>query len=255
MREIFVHPMSHVSPDVWRRISLILLLLFTLKPAGFAQDVSRGTAIAVVRNDKEIVIATDSRVTNEFHNPAPDICKIRSAGEWYFSLFGMARAPGMDAFPIVEGRLKGEDDIASKLRQISDALTPLLNNAVRDATIRENVVGNNRTALGVVVYGYHQKVLKLFLIKFTLGNDGIASQTTTCPGDCPGSPNGAILTPAIDGRKFDQNLEARIAVRRFVQMEIDKKVADIGGPIQILRIDSSARSEWIEKPQVCRDQK
>ena len=215
-----------------------------------------GTSIAIVRTDREIVVASDSSVVDGSGKRLPDTCKIKSVSKWYFSLNGMASSQAVDVFSVVGEILSHKGDIADGSIAIVNSLTPLLNAAVRsDPALREYAIAQG-SLLGIMVYGDENKILKLASIKFVVADSGFVSdERHSCPGDCSKDGRAGIFVPSADAPRFNWNTEPLIAVRDFVQMEIDKHQVDIGPPLQILRINHEGRARWIEKPKVCKDQK
>jgi hypothetical protein len=62
---------------------------------------------------------------------------------------------------------------------------------------------------------------------------------TTKDGEL-GSPkfeSDGVVAPDEDWKKYNLNADPILETRRFVQMEIDRHVVDIGPPIQMLVID------------------
>lgn len=58
---------------------------------GFSQtSIRHGTALAVERTNDQIAVAADSRVVDGNDSITADMCKIRSAGRWHFTLNGLA---------------------------------------------------------------------------------------------------------------------------------------------------------------------
>jgi hypothetical protein len=222
---------------------------------GFSQTLIRhGTAIAVERTDDQIAIAADSRVVDENNKIMPDTCKIRSAGEWYFTLNGMASTKELDLFAIVEAILRQQGDIADRSEAIVRSLTPALNAALQsDPALRDHAIVYGGV-VGVTVVGAEQQVLKLVSIVFTLTDAGVIHEQHMCPGECPQNRAG-MHVPRVDTNNFDWRTDPLTAVRTFVQMEIDRHVIDIGPPLQLLEIDRRGNVKWMEKPDVCKSQK
>jgi len=146
-----------------------LIGLFVLTSHAFPQNsFHRGTSIAIVRTEKEIVIASDSRAVDGNGKLLPDTCKIRSAGKWQLSLNGMASNRAADVFSIVGRILRRPGDIADRSTAIVNSLTPLLSSAVKsDPALREYALAQG-SLLGITVFGSESKVLKLTSIKFVV---------------------------------------------------------------------------------------
>jgi hypothetical protein len=234
-----------------------LIGLFVLTSHAFPQNsFHHGTSIAIVRTEGEIVIASDSRAVDGDGKPLPDTCKIRSAGKWHLSLNAMVSTRAVDVFSIVVGVLRDQGDIADRSTAIINSLTPLLSAAVKsDPALREYALAQG-SLLGITVFGSENKVLKLTSIKFVVADGGFVSyERHYCPGDCAQDGRAGVFVPSADAFKFNWNTEPLVAVRDFVQMEIDRHQVDIGPPLQILQIDRKGRAKWIEKPSICKDQR
>jgi hypothetical protein len=213
----------------------------------FSQGISHGTSSAVVREDTQIVIAADSRAVDGNGKRLPDTCKILSAGEWHFSLNGMATTDGMDAPKIINAILMHGGNLAGKVKAVGETLTPLLN---------KTLLANQKpqvSLLGASIFGYEDRTLKLAFLGFV----GRAfPESHICPPECPLTRNrAAIFVPGVDEPKFNWEVPLLTGVHSFVQMEIDRKTKDIGGPIQLMRINAIGEHEWVpKKPDVCKDQ-
>ena len=68
----------------------------------------RGTSIAFLRTDQGIVIATDSRATDAKGNRKPDVCKIRNAGQMYFTMVGQIAWQGTDFEAIADRSIRSD---------------------------------------------------------------------------------------------------------------------------------------------------
>src|SRR5437868_2068313 len=81
----------------------------------FAQSSTHGTAVALVRTNEELVVAADSRVTNERRERKPDTCKIlKSSGKIYFSLIGQANAGDDDFRLLINGLLRSRGELGTR---------------------------------------------------------------------------------------------------------------------------------------------
>ncbi|SRR5712691_872718 len=227
-------------------------------PFVLGQDYPHGTAIAVIRTDTEIVIAADSRAKSGTGQRQPDACKICPFGKYFVSAHGIA---GTDAILSAASRaLDGSDSLARKLSLIRDAIAPLIRKAIQaEAAARE-------INSGVIVMGFEDNVLQLGYVGFTPTlSDGVYVATPEihiCPPECTRDRVGSFFV-SPDKAIFDDTGDPLKAVKQFVRKEIaaarserdTKTVSDVGGPIQILRIESNGRSHWIKKPKICKRQK
>ncbi len=254
---LLLSPASATVGD-WMLIvsNLLWLVAFLVLPIwALPQTFSHGTSIAVIRTNKEIVIATDSRVVTANKRRQPDTCKIRSSGKWRFTMSGTISTPGIDAASIVAKALRDQGTIADKFTSIIDLLMPRFASAIKsDPKLRE-YAAREGAVLGIVVVGIEGGVLKLMSVSFQFRNGVVSPEIRTCPGDCYIDGRAGVFAPYADRSKFNWNEDPLTAAREFVQMEIDRDPVGIGPPIQILQINDTGHAKWINKPDVCKDQK
>ena len=232
------------------------VFLFMVPVCALAQQLSHGTSIAIVRTDDEIVIAADSRVVDGLGRPQPDICKIGSAGNWHFAMFGLGGVKGTSLFPLVKNSLVKAGGINEQLQNVFDIIQPKLigSDVLSEQDVRAFITENHGTILGIVIFGYEQNTLMLGSVNFMLSiNQNVTSERHICPGDCP--QIAGVLAPSQDSSRFDWKSPTQTAVRKFVQMEVDKGLPSIGPPVQLMRIGRDGHAEWIEQPDVCREQR
>jgi hypothetical protein len=248
--------MSNLFANTVRKLALRLLnhpAFWIVAALALSGELSRGTSIAIVRDDNEIVIAADSRAVDGRGNKLPDDCKIRQAGKWYFTQNGISSVGSFSAPAYIETILaRGEhESLDQKTKAIASTLTEALNNVL---LIDPSIQGS---AMGISVFGDEDGSLKLAFLKFGFSNGSFrALEIHICPTDCPYSDNrAAVFVPSADTRQLDKTTPAETVVRAFVRMEIGKRHFDIGGPIQLLRITRFGKAHWIEEPSVCRNHK
>jgi hypothetical protein len=225
-----------------------LVLLFVI-PA-----IAYGTSIAIIRTDREIVIATDSRAIDVGLNSESDVCKIRNAGPLNFTFVGQSETTGVDFRTITERVLRSSGTLDQRLGNLVKELRPHLERALRTSPQAAALAIKQGSITSIAVYGLYEGRLTLEVIIFPVSGDGHLGFATRA--SCPGSqcPNGRFPVAVPQGT-IDPNMEPIRAVRAFVQSWIDKGVPSIGGPIQVLRIDRSGKRAWDEgKPSVCEDQ-
>jgi hypothetical protein len=218
------------------------------------QDMSHGTALAIVRTNEEIVVAADSRVTDENRAVLPDTCKIRRSGGLYFSAFGQVSWRKVDFIQVVDKSLSASKSLAERMKTIKDDLVPLLDRALQSDPSTRDIAADQGSIMGVAVYGFDHGILVLYYIRFALKDSThVDPQIHECPGvDCP---DGRAVVTAPHAGGFDWSIPSMTGARQWVQAEINKRQFDIGGPLQLLRIDRNGKSNWIEKPNACKDQK
>ena len=109
---------------------ILTALLITAGAAG-------ATSLAVIRTDKEIVIAADSRVTRfSSADSAPDMCKVRQTGNAIAAFVGLVTATGgrpairFDAVGAVDAVLDEKGTLAEKAEKIKAVLGDQLENVM-----------------------------------------------------------------------------------------------------------------------------
>jgi hypothetical protein len=216
------------------------------------------TSLAVIRTDKEIVIAADSRVTNlRTDTSMPDVCKVRQTGNAIAAFVGFVtagprgRGDSFDAMTTVDAILDEKGMLAEKAVKIEAILGGQLKRVLPAVppAVFDSLHG---FVLGVVIAGEDEEepVLKLHYIRFTLGPEGrLLSSVALCPGEgCPNrslvrivAPPASNLQPVADGVRW---------ARSYVQSQIDLDGPYIGGPLQLVRITHQGL-QWMDQPLVC----
>jgi hypothetical protein len=225
-----------------------LVLLFVIPLIAY------GTSIAIIRTDREIVIATDSRAIDLGQKSESDVCKIRNAGSLNFTFVGESALAGVDFKSITERVLRSSGTLDERLGNLVKELRPHLERALQTSPEAKALAVKQGSITSIAVYGLYEGRLTLKVIIFPVSGDGHLG--VAARASCPGSQcqNGRFAVAVPQGT-IDPNMEPIRAVRAFVKSWIDKGVPSIGGPIQVLRIDSSGKRVWdAEKPSVCEDQ-
>jgi hypothetical protein len=230
-----------------------LLAAFALTAANAA-----ATSLAVIRTEKEIVIAADSRVTNLRAGASmPDLCKVRQTGNAIAAFVGFVSAgvttsrDSYNAMDVVDTILDGKGMLAEKAEKIQAALGSQLKKVLR--TVAPAAFADlHGFVLGVVIAGEDEEapILKLNYIRFSLAPDGtLQSNIALCPG--AGCPNGgSIRIVAPPAGNFGPVTEGVRWARGYVQSQIDRDVPTIGGPLQLVRITHQGL-QWMDQPLIC----
>jgi hypothetical protein len=216
------------------------------------QSFSHGTAIALVRTDEVIVIAADVRaVDGATGQKRPDECKIRTAGNYFFSVHGVADS---DILGIVKTILIAPDSLSTKAQAVRERLAPTVTKRMQTQP-RDGQVSS-----GVFMFGAEGGVLRLAYVKFAISGTTIAE----CPGvDC--RPTGiAMASVSPYGNTLPVDARTLEDVRNFVLGQISKglvleerdgNTAAVGAPIQSLILYRNGKHNWHDKPEVCKDQR
>ena len=136
----------------------------------------------------EIVIAADSRVVDGLGRPQPDMCKIGSAGNWHFAMFGVGGLKGTSLFPLVKNSLAKTSGINEQMENTFDIIQSKLiqSDALNEQDVRAFITEKHGIILGITIFWYEQNALKLGSVNFMLSADQkITSERKVCPGDCP----------------------------------------------------------------------
>jgi hypothetical protein len=226
-----------------------LVLLFVIPVIAY------GTSIAIIRTDREIVIATDSRAHDlGLEESEFDVCKIRNAGPLNFTFVGQSANAGVDFKSIAERALRSSGTLDERIGDLVKELRPHLEEVLQTSPEAAALAIKQGSITSIAVYGLYEGRLTLEVIMFPVSGDGHLGVATR--GSCPGRQcqNGRFQLIAPKGT-IDTNVEPIRAVRAFVESWIDKGIPSIGGPIEVLRIDRSGKRSWnAGKPSVCKDQ-
>jgi hypothetical protein len=216
------------------------------------------TSLAVIRTEKEIVIAADSRVTNLRNDTSlPDVCKVRQTGNAIAAFVGFVSAgvsmgrDSYNAMDVVDTVLDEKGMLAEKAEKIQAILGSQLKKVLR-AVPSAALADLHGFVLGVVIAGEDEQepILKLHYIRFSLAPDGtLQSNLALCPG--AGCPNGSsIRIVAPPARNLGPATEGVRWARGYVQSQIARDVPTIGGPLQLVRITHQGL-QWMDQPLIC----
>jgi hypothetical protein len=217
-----------------------------------------GTAIAVIRTNREIAAAADSRVVDERGTILPDVCKIRRYGDRFAAFHGMSEdlERRFSAFDSVAEIMTGSGTLAQGTVSIATALATRLRPVLSaNRSLQEFAMSHNGLLVGVIVFGLAQEsltlsALRVFAEPVADGQFAIGHEIRTCPGaDCPDG-RASVLVP---NGPLRWDVDPVTAAQEFVQRQIDAGRCDIGGAIQVLRIQASGEWEWLQRPSACNE--
>lgn len=233
---------------------------------------SHGTAVFVIRTPNEIVVAADSRSVSGNDTPDPEpICKIRRFSDAYIVVNGISKdtPSGYDVFSSlnVASQRKGllADKIAAFEPLVKRPLEKALNRLKREEPIAFKRNAIEIAPLGINFFGLERGVLVLYNRRFVvslLPNNEVSVNIERhgCPSaDCPDGIAFVTVGAAEFKERFAREnpnfLKGDLveAARKFVQMQIDTKVVDVGPPIDILQITKRG-AKWIQKKPECEDE-
>jgi hypothetical protein len=231
-----------------RRILVVLTI---------AAGAAAATSLAVIRTDKEIVIAADSRVTKlSSEDSLPDMCKVRQTGNAIAAFVGLVSAStsrstvSFDAVGTVDSILDERGTLAEKAEKIKATLGGQLDKVLGSAS-RAMLDKLNGFVLGVVIAGEDEEepVLRLHYVQFTVDRAGaLVSSVSLCPGKA--CPHGEVRITAPPAHNLDLRADGLHWARSYVQSQIDRDLPTIGGPLQLVRITHQGLN-WIDQPLIC----
>jgi ATP-dependent protease HslVU (ClpYQ) peptidase subunit len=254
--------------SMWVMIQFLTLML-SYPLLSSSHSFPHGTAVFVIRTPNEIVVAADSRSVsgNDIPDPEP-ICKIRRFGDVYIVVNGMSQdtPTGYEVFSILKAASERKGMLTDKISAFESMVKAPLEKALNRLR-RENAVAFQRNAieiapLGVNFFGVERGVLALynrrFVVRLSANNQAsVFIERHGCSGaDCPDGV--AVVTVGATefkerfARENPNFMQGNLveAARKFVQMQIDARVVDVGPPIDILRITKDG-AKWIQKKPEC----
>jgi hypothetical protein len=224
------------------------------------------TAIVCIRTPDAIAIAADSLGTFTGGETRP-VCKIQRAGRFFFAVEGLAEDPGRGFSPRSEiNRALATDSI-----QTVDSVARIVAAALQQDFGRElsalaaQAPDDLRRALasppGVLLVGVDAGTptavaFHLQTTPKTSWPGAITTEWRRCPGvDCPQGHFTFFLGPhgGIDAYIAEHGSALAMlpeeAARFMVDLEIQRRTRDVGGPIDVLTVTSRG-ARWITvKPQ------
>jgi hypothetical protein len=244
-----------------------LLALCCLAPV----DTSRhGTAIAALRDKGEIAIAADSRVLDRFGMRQPDACKLRVIGDTVVAVHGLAvdEAADFDLFKLAEASLSAQADLGEVLRRLASSATAPLTRAVTRVLEEDPLMlkapGLANNPAGVVFARIERGTPKMGYVRFVTRHDAggpltLAPESQLCPGDCPTGIGAILVSPDTAAEAMFEHWHPEYwkhalgpQAIAFVETQIQGPYADIGPPVDAIRI-ANGRITWIARKDGCRE--
>jgi hypothetical protein len=180
-----------------RRLLILLLFVYASFSETLVQgaDATYGTAIAVYRTERKIVVAADSKAVGEEGTSSVDtICKIRQFGDIFVTAAGLYRsyATGYDLWEIVSLAAFGRKGLSDIVKRFETFVSLPLQNAVTAIKNREPTLYQerhiNKPAVAVLFFGIEDNVLTRKYREFYLHPevDDVPFPADTKAYDCPG---------------------------------------------------------------------
>jgi hypothetical protein len=248
-------------------IRVLVLALCCAWPA----DTSRhGTALAALRDQNEVAIATDSRVLDRLGMRVPDACKLRVVDDTAIAVHGLAadEAAEFDLFAIAAESLAQRAGLSAAVHSIASRatgpLTRALARVLREDPLMLHAPGQKTNPAGVVLARFEHGAPRLGYVRFLTRSDASGTVTVTpesrlCPGDCPTGVGAILVSP-------DSAAQARFEAAHpdywqhdlvpqavgFVQTQIQGPFNDVGPPIDAIRV-AKGRISWVARKDGCRE--
>jgi hypothetical protein len=227
------------------------------------------TSIKILRGYTEIVIGADSKAN--IGSGSFFACKIVQAGSVFIVASGIAenRVIGFNALAIAQQACGTDGTISQKADRVQKALLdPFIKVLDRARQLfqqdyeRKREEGANR--LSVTLCTIENNIPTLVVIDFevdTPANERPVVRPTrkVCPGECPpietlvdiGSQQASKAFLAQNPAFWD-TYDSVTGIRKLIEVEIEANPAEVGSPIDILRITKDG-AYWVQKKPQCPD--
>ena len=226
------------------------------------------TAIAVVRNSAEIVIAADSfQFEQGSGRRDPNLaCKIYQSGELFFSFTGIARrkvAVGGETFAydgpeILKDSLQGANStgIQSAMHAVAQQLRVQLEvrRLHRPKEYEEMI---SERALVEVYFAWIEDrvpIVSIQTVRFDPDAGDLSIRETRCPGDCTLGETNVYWVSDLIGRAVESEvIRAQGSPVELARQMLRVAISDpshAGPPIDILRIHERG-ARWIQRKDEC----
>jgi hypothetical protein len=220
-------------------------------------SVGSGTTAVVIRTDRVLVAAVDSRETwREYGAGAhgatqQSVCKLRAAGPFYVLVAGIDRASnGFSALDEAANAYRPGDTLRELAARARDRLRRSLEGVVESAQLTGDGEFARRFAgqplLQLTIAGRESAVAAAALIEISADErDRVSSRLRLCPGDCTGTVS-TIFLGIHDEIDTLVNRDRRILLRRpealavsLIEMEAAAHPDAVGGPVSMVRFGKS----------------
>jgi hypothetical protein len=234
-------------------------------------DTSRhGTALAALRDNREVAIAADSRVLDRLGMRVPDACKLRVVDGTVVGVHGLAEdgASEFDLFAIAAESLAQHADLSATVKNVASRagapLTRALTRILHEDPLMLMPPGLKTNPAGVVLARYERGEPRLGYVRFLMGPDALSavkvtSESRLCPGDCPTgigsvlvSPDSAAASSFEAGHPEYWKHDLAPEAIGFVQTQLQGPWTDVGPPIDAIRI-AKGQITWIARKDGCRE--
>jgi hypothetical protein len=227
------------------------------------------TSIAVIRMPWVVVMGADSKSTVEGSTISTGTaCKIHQADDLFFAVAGLTSDPGrgFNAPAIVREAMRNESTMADKVEAAEQAIIERLNKELNrlqaedPSMYAKKVRAEEGKVLSLAFVGFQKDESFALVRQFQAIESHPVSvhvSRQSCPGDCPDGVRMFFLGryKAIERymsrrSKDTPRLSLEEAVNHFIELEIGENPREVGGPVDILRIDKDG-PRWIQKKDSC----
>jgi hypothetical protein len=240
------------------RSLLAVLCLLVVPP------VCTSTTLVALWTPEKVILAADSRVTHEAGVVA-DACKIEHSGSTWIAVSGLVSDPstGFSLGPLARPALMQGKSMKEQIARFADAVQPGLTRAVdglrRDAPDEYGKLASGRPVLQAILASQENGKPVLATVGFVLDGSGtLQPRASLIDGS---DARGPRLIYAGQQQRIREYLKAnrnwiegdrQALVRDLVQLEIDAKTEHVGGPVDVIEIDTSG-THWIQRKSACAD--
>jgi hypothetical protein len=257
------------SKKVFIMRSLGLFIACLAMQTGLGSAAFADTSIVVIRMPWVVVVGADSKTTVEGSAASTGTaCKIYQAEDLFFAVAGLTNDAGRDfnAPAIIREAIRSESTLAGRVQAAEEAMIARVSRELN------RLRAENPSVYARRVKAEGGKVLTLAFIGFQDGKSfalvrqfqadesnpvAVRVSRESCPGDCPDGVrmfflgrHKAIERYLSQRSKDDPRLSLEEAVKHFIELEIGENPQEVGGPVDILRVDKDG-ARWIQKKDTC----
>ncbi len=265
--EIETHTLKISTMGFLMRI-LQTVIAFLVIQIALCSSAPANTSIIVVRTPSVVYLGADSKMTTE-GQPVTDrkVCKLHQADELFFAVAGFAgdqrrefKVPEIVARAARKGSTMSERVRRSEeavVERLTAELIRLKNEA--PATYEKMVREEGGTVLALAFAGYEEGATFAIISQFAIRDPESPSvfvKRDSCPGNCPFGVKTFFLgsykaiARYIAGKTGEGDMEPLEAIRYLIELEMEENPQEVGGPVDILRIDRQG-PQWIQRKGEC----
>jgi len=222
------------------------------------------TCIVIIRKPSELAGAADSKANIGLGGESSSLCKFKQVGSVFIAAAGLYSnsATGFDLYSVALTACQGRSTIQEKAdrfaRQVQEPLIRALKRIQSiDPEYYRRRLPEGREVVQVAFFGFEVGAPRLHVRAATLRNQKLVITRKDCPGgDCVQNTMAAILGSSdgaysyINAHPEIQDIDLAQATNKLVEAEIRNNPNEVGGPVDILRIDKTG-ARWVQKKPSC----